>query len=152
MNREPLPHLTPDVELLGNCDSVVNQLCGLLGEGWEEPLHQELLRQTEELTLPANASERETTNGPSEKPDESAATETTVSDAVDKAKAEVLKPDTSDDDGEADPPRPDSADGEESSSSSVGHHWQPRRNISWSARLTPGTFFFKPPNRQVFYQ
>ena len=27
INREPLPHLTPDVELLGDCDGIINQIC-----------------------------------------------------------------------------------------------------------------------------
>ena len=29
INREPLPHLTPDVELLGDCDGIVNQICSM---------------------------------------------------------------------------------------------------------------------------
>ena len=27
INREPLHHLTFDVELLGNCDLIINQIC-----------------------------------------------------------------------------------------------------------------------------
>ena len=27
INREPLSHLTPDVELLGDCDGIINQIC-----------------------------------------------------------------------------------------------------------------------------
>lgn len=50
INRERLPHLTPDVELLGDCDGIVDQICRMLGEGWEEPLHrQEELTETREL-------------------------------------------------------------------------------------------------------
>ena len=29
INREPLPHLTPDIELLGDCDGIINQICHL---------------------------------------------------------------------------------------------------------------------------
>ena len=29
INREPLPHLTPDVELLGDCDGIINQICSM---------------------------------------------------------------------------------------------------------------------------
>ena len=27
INREPLSHLTPDVQLLGDCDGIVNEIC-----------------------------------------------------------------------------------------------------------------------------
>merc|ERR1712012_1544333 len=43
INREPLPHCTFDVELLGDCDTIVNQIC--LGEGWEKPVHGPKLQQ-----------------------------------------------------------------------------------------------------------
>merc|ERR1711970_449999 len=39
INREPLPHCNFDVELLGDCDTIVNQICLMLGEGWERPVH-----------------------------------------------------------------------------------------------------------------
>ena len=29
INREPLSHLTPDVELLGDCDGIINQICSM---------------------------------------------------------------------------------------------------------------------------
>ncbi|XP_013411403.1 NAD-dependent protein deacetylase sirtuin-1 isoform X2 [Lingula anatina] len=34
INREPLKHLNFDVELLGDCDGIVQELCRRLGEGW----------------------------------------------------------------------------------------------------------------------
>ncbi|ELU15226.1 hypothetical protein CAPTEDRAFT_93016 [Capitella teleta] len=34
INREPLKHLTFDVELLGDCDVIVNELCHRLGSDW----------------------------------------------------------------------------------------------------------------------
>eukprot|EP00095_Tigriopus_kingsejongensis_P006597 maker-scaffold1280_size50848-snap-gene-0.9 protein:Tk06597 transcript:maker-scaffold1280_size50848-snap-gene-0.9-mRNA-1 annotation:"nad-dependent deacetylase sirtuin-1" len=49
INREPLSHLTPDVELLGDCDGIINQICSMLGTHWEEPVHQEPLSETLEL-------------------------------------------------------------------------------------------------------
>lgn len=49
INREPLSHLTPDVELLGDCDGIVNQLCHMLGKGWEDPIHQNTLTETKDL-------------------------------------------------------------------------------------------------------
>lgn len=45
INREPLRHLNFDVELLGDCDIIVNELCHRLGDGWnsmcvKEPLEE----------------------------------------------------------------------------------------------------------------
>ncbi|XP_076830029.1 NAD-dependent protein deacetylase sirtuin-1 isoform X2 [Brachyhypopomus gauderio] len=36
INREPLPHLNFDVELLGDCDVIVNELCHQLGGDFEQ--------------------------------------------------------------------------------------------------------------------
>lgn len=36
INREPLPHLNFDVELLGDCDVIVNELCHRLGDDYEQ--------------------------------------------------------------------------------------------------------------------
>uniref|UniRef100_A0A8C1Y9Z8 Sirtuin 1 n=1 Tax=Cyprinus carpio TaxID=7962 RepID=A0A8C1Y9Z8_CYPCA len=36
INREPLPHLNFDVELLGDCDVIVNELCHRLGGDFEQ--------------------------------------------------------------------------------------------------------------------
>jgi len=36
INREPLRHMAFDVELLGDCDIIVNQLCHMLGPQWTE--------------------------------------------------------------------------------------------------------------------
>merc|ERR1711971_1105779 len=49
INREPLPHLTPDVELLGDCDGIINQICHMLGQGWEDPVHSDPLVEITEL-------------------------------------------------------------------------------------------------------
>ena len=35
INREPLSHMTFDVELIGYSDAVVTELCRRLGQGWE---------------------------------------------------------------------------------------------------------------------
>merc|ERR1712223_661649 len=49
INREPLSHLTPDVELLGDCDGIINQICSMLGEDWQEPVHTTTLSESHEL-------------------------------------------------------------------------------------------------------
>ena len=58
INREPLSHLNFDVELLGNCNDIIEYLITRLGEGWnhlldrkpsedESPLNQETERDTQ---------------------------------------------------------------------------------------------------------
>merc|ERR1712241_246877 len=49
INREPLSHLTPDVELLGDCDGIINQICLMLGEEWEDPVHTGMLSESQEM-------------------------------------------------------------------------------------------------------
>lgn len=34
INREPLQHLNFDIELLGNCDTIISELCHRLGREW----------------------------------------------------------------------------------------------------------------------
>ena len=36
INRQQLRHLNFDVELLGDCDVIINELCQKLGEGWTQ--------------------------------------------------------------------------------------------------------------------
>lgn len=45
INREPLHHCNFDVELLGDCDAIINQICVMLGQGWEGPVHHDSLKQ-----------------------------------------------------------------------------------------------------------
>ncbi len=59
INREPLRHLTFDVELLGNCDVIVNELCNRLGEGWNTictSLGTSLEISREEMETPVHSS------------------------------------------------------------------------------------------------
>ncbi|XP_065559079.1 NAD-dependent protein deacetylase sirtuin-1-like [Artemia franciscana] len=57
INREPLRHMTFDVELLGDCDVIVNTLCHMLGEDWEELCQEEPL--TEITQLPKDSREKQ---------------------------------------------------------------------------------------------
>lgn len=57
INREPLPHLNFDVELLGDCDGIVNELCHRLG-GDFEPLCFNSLRLAEITEKPPRLPER----------------------------------------------------------------------------------------------
>lgn len=57
INREPLNHINFDVQLLGDCDVICNELCRLLGEDWTAPgLDKPAL--VELSTLPSRASSR----------------------------------------------------------------------------------------------
>lgn len=38
INREPLRHMTFDVELLGDCDVIISELCQRLGGAWNSLL------------------------------------------------------------------------------------------------------------------
>ena len=38
INREPLRHMTFDVELLGDCDVIISELCQRLGGDWKSLL------------------------------------------------------------------------------------------------------------------
>lgn len=55
INREPLKHLTFDVELLGDCDVIIKELCSRLGEDWLQVIGtQHALQQIVELPSPVN--------------------------------------------------------------------------------------------------
>ncbi|XP_043272644.1 NAD-dependent protein deacetylase sirtuin-1 isoform X3 [Venturia canescens] len=54
INRESLPHLKFDVELLGDGDVIINQLCHLMGSDFEEVCWRtDLLKEAPQLTAPS---------------------------------------------------------------------------------------------------
>lgn len=57
INREQLPHLNFDVELLGDCDVIVNELCHRLGGDFEQ-LCYNTVRLTEITEKPPRLSEQ----------------------------------------------------------------------------------------------
>lgn len=64
INREPLPHLTFDAELLGDCDRIVNQICLMLADdSWAPPVHSPLLSQhTGMPILPSSSKDKTSDN------------------------------------------------------------------------------------------
>ncbi|CAL8257135.1 unnamed protein product [Lota lota] len=78
INREQLPHLKFDVELLGDCDVIVNELCHRLGGDFE---------QLCDHTLRLN----EITEKPPRLPDAAAETVTTTSDSGDTTQEETAR-------------------------------------------------------------
>ncbi|XP_026285615.1 NAD-dependent protein deacetylase sirtuin-1 [Frankliniella occidentalis] len=53
INREPLPHLRFDIELLGDGDVIINQLCHLLDDSWSDLCSQPKLLEAGHL-LPSS--------------------------------------------------------------------------------------------------
>ncbi|XP_030835211.1 NAD-dependent protein deacetylase sirtuin-1 isoform X2 [Strongylocentrotus purpuratus] len=51
INREPLPHLNFDIELLGDCDVIINEILHRLGDGWDH-VCQSQQRLTETTHIP----------------------------------------------------------------------------------------------------
>ena len=122
INREPLPHLKPDVELLGDCDGIINQICHMLGQGWEDPIHSEPLVECSEL------SPVETPSKVEEKKVES--------DSTSAASTSEAKPDPAD---------PVAKRNEE-----LAKMWEPKTRPTLAQRLKPNEFLFVSPNRYVF--
>ncbi|XP_033644002.1 NAD-dependent protein deacetylase sirtuin-1-like [Asterias rubens] len=49
INREPLPHMNFDIELLGDGDVIVNEICRRLGDGWDQICDGNQLEETSEM-------------------------------------------------------------------------------------------------------
>merc|ERR1711953_85325 len=125
INREPLPHLTPDVELLGDCDGIVNQICSMLGEGWEDPVHRETLHESVDA-VPKEDKLKEAEKPLENIPEEKSSTET-------EEKNENV-------------PLPTSSPSNEE----LAKMWQPKTRQSIAQRLKPNEYFYVEPNRYVF--
>lgn len=54
INREPLDHMDFDIELYGNCDEILQELCLKLGERWTEEVCSEGRSPLRELTGPSH--------------------------------------------------------------------------------------------------
>ncbi|XP_067008863.2 NAD-dependent protein deacetylase sirtuin-1 isoform X2 [Anabrus simplex] len=57
INREPLPHFNFDVKLLGDSDVIINQICNMLGDNWNEICWHPPLAEAKHL-LPQVSSRR----------------------------------------------------------------------------------------------
>merc|ERR1711953_1259622 len=125
INREPLPHLTPDVELLGDCDGIVNQICSMLGEGWEDPVHRETLHESVDA-VPKEDKLKEAEKPLENIPEEKSSTET-------EEKNENV-------------PLPTSSPSDEE----LAKMWQPKTRQSIAQRHKPNEYFYVDPNRYVF--
>merc|ERR1719461_2363498 len=141
INREPLPHLTPDVELLGDCDGIINQICHMLGQGWEDPVHSDPLVEISELT-PKTESTSTTMTLKTEENNTTAA----GSDPTTPSKQEATSGQEAVSAGsEATSSKPSSLSNED-----LAKMYQPKTRPSLAQRLKPNEFLFTSPNRYVF--
>ncbi|KAL7643314.1 UNVERIFIED_CONTAM: hypothetical protein RMT77_006606 [Armadillidium vulgare] len=67
INREPLTHMTFDVELLGDCDVIVSELCRRLNDSWKELATGVPLSEIQEL--PPRSSDVSESNSAKTPPD-----------------------------------------------------------------------------------
>ena len=153
--REPLPHCSFDVELLGDCDSIVNQLCLMLGEGWEAPVHRARLSQHTGLPpqlLRQDHEEQEagfsSTAGPGASSDHSP-TQNSISDTKDEGGEDVESNSNSQSkDSEREKPTPDGSNNDvDSDSEADDEDWKVK---SLAESIPEGKFLFLPPARYVF--
>merc|ERR1711988_1063527 len=153
INREPLPHLTPDVELLGDCDGIIDQICHMLGQGWGDPVHSDPLVEISELTpkteststtMTLKTEENNTTAAGSEpttpsKQEATSGQEEVTSGQVTSGKEAVSAG------SEATSSKPSSLSNED-----LAKMYQPKTRPSLAQRLKPNEFLFTSPNRYVF--
>lgn len=52
INKEPLDHMGFDIELLGNCDDIIQELCLRLGDGWTQVCEPHTSRLKEVVGMP----------------------------------------------------------------------------------------------------
>jgi NAD-dependent deacetylase sirtuin 1 len=157
INREPLPHLTPDVELLGDCDGIINQICHMLGQGWEDPVHSDPLVEISELTpkteststtMTLKTEENKTTAAGSEPATPSKeATSGQVTSGEEATSGQVTSGEeaATSAGSEAASSKPSSLSNED-----LAKMYQPKTRPSLAQRLKSNEFLFTSPNRYVF--
>ncbi|XP_017279845.1 NAD-dependent protein deacetylase sirtuin-1 [Kryptolebias marmoratus] len=170
INREPLPHLNFDVELLGDCDGIINELCHRLGADFEQ-LCFNTLRLSEITEKPPRLPEPTLGEALSSSSDAAAQEEQTrpCIDSASKPSEETGGPNVSDaarenvspfehpsEDTAASPELPkDNAAELKSQNTSLGYckrYWMSRVNRSpISKRLEAGQYLFQSPNRYIFH-
>ncbi|XP_023233453.1 NAD-dependent protein deacetylase sirtuin-1-like [Centruroides sculpturatus] len=180
INREPLKHLTFDVELLGDCDVIIKELCSRLGEEWLQVIGtQHALQQIAELPSAVNKnctnvlSESEVNNN-----NNVAAADTTTAveanswnqnsdnpaeeeSSCDCNNLSNIRIEDSLDgivDSDQSNNNPDSTSNDRDSEpqstrdiEKLRECWQSTQKQSLSSRLPENTFLIVPPNRYVFH-
>ncbi|KAA0195351.1 hypothetical protein HAZT_HAZT006543, partial [Hyalella azteca] len=130
INREPLDHLTFDIELLGDCDVIVNELCHRLGPSWKNVCNSDV-RLSEIRDLPPKP--EDLTCSPS-----AASTESSAAASVASSAAAAAVP--------AEAPHPKDEDDIEA----LRACWAPKIRESVAARLPENAYLYNGNHRYVF--
>ncbi|XP_043991895.1 NAD-dependent protein deacetylase sirtuin-1 [Gambusia affinis] len=162
INREPLPHLNFDVELLGDCDGIINELCHRLGGEFEQLCFNtltlnEITEKPPRLAEPPPPDEAST--DPAEKPPEETESENVKETETPCEPCSKAANRSADDAESREPQREDVAKdeaGKAKSQTSVldnrKRYWMSRISRSpISKRLEGGQYLFQAPNRYIFH-
>ena len=134
INREPLPHIAADVELLGDCDVIVDQLCRMLG--WERLGDSDLEETRELLEKAEDKSVREWQERKREEEERRQELEQEQNSGTSAVATEA----------ESLPENPPS----EVSHLDPTPFWQHRERKSLATRLPDSKYYYHPPSRYVF--
>lgn len=63
INKEPLDHMDFDIELLGDCDHIIQELCHRLGDDWTKVCESNTVKLTQ-LTCPVSLKETKASDSP----------------------------------------------------------------------------------------
>jgi len=165
INRERLAHMTFDVELLGDCDVIINQLCHMLEGDWSPGIHKPILEQTQVIPPPTLNKEDPSENSTNEAKDasenkvdtaeEKPANDTNEKSPKETSAAECSKEDKDEKSGNdlsaAATPDKDSTNGDnenDNSEDGEGGDWKPK---SLAESLPAHQFLHIPPHRYIFH-
>lgn len=146
INRESLKHVTFDVELLGDCDVIIKELCNRLG--WDvAPSDGPVAPLTELTSLPPQVSNKSSSEvkASAEQSGTTASDENGNTPTSSTSVAEEVMPDsTSADMVPTVESQVDSLD------CSPECPWKPRTRESIASRLPEGHYLFTPPSTYIF--
>ncbi|XP_037269621.1 sirtuin 1 isoform X2 [Rhipicephalus microplus] len=145
INRESLKHVTFDVELLGDCDVIIKELCNRLG--WDVALSDGPVAPLTEVTsLPPQVSNRPSSEmkAPAESSGTTASDENGNTPTSSTSVEEIVPDSTSADMVPTVESQVDILD------CSSEFPWKPRTRESVASRLPEGHFLFTPPSTYIF--
>ena len=133
INREPLTHIAADVELLGDCDVIVDKLCRMLG--WERVGGDGDLEESRELLEKAE--------------------DKSVREWQERKREEEERRQEQQNSGTPATAATEAGSSEGNEHSEVTHldptpFWQHRERKSLATRLPDSKYYFHPPSRYVF--
>lgn len=142
INRESLKHVTFDVELLGDCDVIIKELCNRLG--WDLSPNEEPVAPLVQLTsLPPPSQATSEVKEAAEQNGAAPADENGNTPSSSGVIAEEVMPDST-----CAELAPTSLDSQADCSSDA--LWKPRMRESVASRLPEGHYLFTPPSTYIF--